>query len=90
MIELHRLEKDEPGREIEQKLNDMVVAYCLHVYQDPHSCDDPLPHISENGSVITGKENIRKYLDNLDMELCQQRSITGDGCYIDPETGKVC
>jgi len=90
MIEFHRLQKDELSDEISTMLQDMVVAYRTKTYSDSPSSSCSLPHIREGKNIISGEEELREYLHNLDRELHQQRSITGDGCYLDPETGEVC
>ncbi|MEX2351760.1 MAG: hypothetical protein WD529_04925 [Balneolaceae bacterium] len=90
MIELHRTESDEYGEEIEQTLNEMVLAFRTELYTDAGSTDLPLPCICDSGRVISGESDIRNFLDTLERELRIQRSISGDGCYIDPDTGEVC
>lgn len=90
MLEFHRLQEDDFSEEISDKLKDMVVAYRTKTYSDSSSSSYSLPHIREGDNIISGEEELREYLYNLDLELQQQRSITGDGCYIDPETGEVC
>lgn len=90
MIEFHRLQKNDLSDEISTMLQDMVVAYRTKTYSDSSSSSHSLPHIREGDTIISGEKELREYLHNLDRELQQQRSITGDGCYIDPETGEVC
>lgn len=94
MIILHRKPDDPFAAEIERVLEELVVAHKTRNYEEDASNDAPaqyeLPFIQENGTLVTGRERIKKYLDELSAELRQQRMVTGDGCYIDPETGKVC
>lgn len=90
MIEFHCLKKDNLSEEIGNMLEDMVVARRTKTYSDPSASSYSLPHIREGENIIFGEVALREYLFKLDMELKQQRSITGDGCYIDPETGEVC
>lgn len=89
MIILHRKPDDPFATEIEERLKDLVVAYKIEEYGDRKS-RFKLPYIQEKGTVVTGKEKIKSYLDQLSVELQQQRLVTGDGCYIDPETGEIC
>ena len=94
MIILHRKPDDPFAAEVERVLKDLVVAYKTREYDEGASKETTpeyeLPFIQENGTLVTGRERIKKYLDELSEELRQQRMVTGDGCYIDPETGKIC
>ncbi len=99
MIELHRPEQDKFADEIDDRLNAMVVAFRSVVHPGSPDSDrqnsspqtsTPLPHIRESGKMISRKEEIFTWLDELDRELQQQRSVSGDSCYIDPESGKIC
>lgn len=94
MIILHHKPNDPFAADIERVLKDLVVAYKTREYDEdaPHdiATELELPFIQENGTLVTGKERIKKYLDELSAELSQQRMVTGDGCYIDPATGKIC
>lgn len=90
MIELHRRPNDTYADELEQKLQDLVVAYRIESYSSDPSGTAPLPFIKESGKVVSGKKNIDRYFTDLEKELQWQRSLSGDGCYIDPDTGEVC
>jgi hypothetical protein len=90
MIILHCTDNDAFAAEVEQKLKDLVVAHKVRKYSDSDPALPELPFLRENGTLVIGKEVIRKYLDELARELDQQRSVTGDACYIDPDTGDVC
>lgn len=88
MITLVRRKNDPASDELEQKLTDLVLAYKSED-ADPGSTST-LPYIKENGKIISGKENIETWLQELEKELSWQRSLSGDGCYIDPDTGETC
>jgi len=90
MIEFHRPENDEHSDEIEERFNDMIITFKVETYDTNRRADYKLPHIKEGKTVVSGKNRIEKYLQELEAELKWQRSLSGDGCYIDPETGKVC
>lgn len=94
MIELHRYNNDEYADKIEQRLEELVLAYKTVTHTEPNAQtgepETSLPYLNENGSVISGKEEINSYLRELSTELEEQRSISGDACYIDPKTGEVC
>ncbi len=90
MIELHRNTDDLYADELEEKFRDLVVAYRTKVYPPGNDSVYPLPHIRESGKVITGEDQIKNYFVDLEKELLWQRSLSGDGCYIDPDSGEVC
>lgn len=90
MIEVHRYKTDQFADEIEQILNELVVAYRSEYYDENEKQAVPLPFIKESGKIIQGGDDINEYLADLEKELTWQRSLSGDGCYIDPDSGKVC
>jgi hypothetical protein len=90
MIVLHRTKNDSRGKEIERKLKQLVVAHSVQVHKEGAEKPVSLPYIRENGTIISGEERIDRYLVELERELNRQRMISGDGCYIDPDTGEIC
>lgn len=95
MIEFHRYRDDQYADRLQEKLDDMVLAYKTIVHDKPASEDenDPessLPYFDENGTRYSGEKEITSYLRELSKELEEQRSISGDACYIDPRTGEIC
>ncbi len=86
MITLHRRKDDHQAAKIEEKLQDLVLAYQVEEIQDDHSDF----FIKDGGKKIYGKEEIETWFRELEAELNWQRSISGDGCYIHPENGEVC
>lgn len=90
MIVLHRRKKDTYADELEDKLRNLVVAYRTAIHEQGSTGTESLPYINESGKIIAGKNEINQYFVDLEKELAWQRSLSGDGCYIDPESGKVC
>jgi hypothetical protein len=90
MIELHRNADDRYADELEEKFRDLVIAYRSITYPPDSESIRPLPHIQESGKIIAGEVQIEKYIIDLEKELLWQRSLSGDGCYIDPDSGEVC
>jgi hypothetical protein len=90
MIVLHRRKEDPYADDLEGKLRDLVVAYRTAIHEERSSGSESLPCIHESGKIISGKDEISQYLVDLEKELAWQRSLSGDGCYIDPESGEVC
>ena len=85
MIELHTQKHDEYGLELKDKMKSLRLAF------KTEELKDKLPvFIIDGKEKITGRADIEQWFRELEEELRIQRSITGDACYIDPETGKVC
>lgn len=89
MIELHRPDQhDELSDKLEQRLLDMVAAH--KVKRHPSGSGRDLPYLKENDRVITGEEDMNALLRDVEQELREQRMVSGDACYIDPQTGEMC
>lgn len=86
MITLHRHKDNEQAAKIEEKLQDLVLAYQVEKIDDQES----EPFIVDGGGKIQGEEELEVWFRELESELKWQRSITGDGCYIHPHSGKIC
>ncbi len=85
MIKLIRQENDPKADAIESRFDDLILSYKTEI-----SDTGDLPKIIDGETVVTDDEEIEKWLRKLEDELSWQRSLSGDGCYIDPESGKVC
>ncbi len=74
---------DYTGNYIETFLNQESIAHkTLETAQKSY--------IQENGKNIKGYDNLKKFFNHLKRDLDFQRSISGDACYIDPDTGTMC
>lgn len=89
MITLHRKKDDPKSDELEEKLKEMVLAYKTSQLQSAES-KYPLPFIEDGESFFTNDEEIEKWILELESELKWQRSLSGDGCFIHPDSGKIC
>ncbi|CAN5266242.1 hypothetical protein BH23BAC3_BH23BAC3_11700 [soil metagenome] len=89
MIKLHRLTEDPAADKIEERFKDLVLSYKT-VLSTGDSGSDKLPRIEDGDDIISGDEQIEHWLRDLEDELKWQRSLSGDGCYIDPKSGKIC
>lgn len=85
MITLVRSEQDPAADEIEMRLKSLVLAYKTDIQPDAGS-----PYIEESGKKIVKAVELELWFRQLESELKWQRSLSGDGCYIDPESGSVC
>lgn len=86
MITLHRHKTDPKADEIEQKFKDLVLAYRMETLPE----DESGPFIVDGDQKVEGEEEITSWLRELEGDLKWERSLTGDGCYIDPRSGEVC
>lgn len=86
MITLYRKKNDEQAAKIEERLKDLVLAYRVEEVED-HQIE---PFIKEGSKKIQGEEQLEKWFRELETELNWQRSISGDSCYISPDSGKIC
>lgn len=89
MIKLIRQPNDPKADEIESRFKDLILSYKTEVLENG-SGENHLPKIHDGDSVISGDEEIEKWFRELEADLNWQRSLSGDGCYIDPKTGKIC
>lgn len=85
MITLYRKTDDEEADRIEDALNNLVLAYKTEI-----SDDEQTPSIRDGEQIIREQNEISEWLLELTKEIQFQRSLSGDCCYIDPETGKTC
>lgn len=85
MITLYRGIDDIQADKIGQRLDDLVLAYRTEVTERHNT-----PFIKDGDSVIRGDKQIEAWLLDLEKELIWQRSLSGDGCYVDPSSGEVC
>jgi len=89
MITLHRNKEDTYADAIEGRFKDLVLSYQSEVHASDQT-DKTLPVIEDGDTLISGEKEIGEWLTELEAELKWQRSISGDGCYIDPDSGNVC
>lgn len=91
MITLYRNSDSPEADAIEEAMQEMVLAYRVEEGK-PEALPDgaSLPAIREGDRVISEPEKLEAYLRDLQQELNIQRSVTGDACYIDPDTGETC
>ena len=85
MITLLRNKNDKSADAVEEKFSDLVLAYRVVINNEIKN------FIVKDGEdqYMPGKD-FDNWLQQLELELKTQRSLSGDGCYIDPQTGMVC
>lgn len=87
MIVLHRCKNHNESDKLEEKLKEMVISFTIE-YHD--LTEVGLPFIEEDGNEYREGDELKDWLRELEAELNWQRSLSGDGCYIDPKNGKIC
>jgi hypothetical protein len=87
MIELHAIQDHDYSSRLKERLKDLVVTHEV-ILHEPAEIEKPF--IKEGERVLDSKEKIERWFLQLEKELNWQRSLSGDGCYIDPESGEVC
>lgn len=85
MIKIIRHADDPKADEIESRFNDLILSYKREI-----SDEEGLPKIKDGDTTVTGEDEIEAWLRELESDLNWQRSLSGDGCYIDPKSGNVC
>lgn len=87
MITLFKKSDDAFAEELQNALENLIITFDV---KQLNGDADEATHIKDGNNVIKGKDEINSWLRELEAELKWQRSLSGDGCYIDPETGKSC
>jgi hypothetical protein len=85
MIKLIRQDDDPMADEIESRFEDLILSYKTEISED-----NDLPKIVDGDTTLSGDKEIEEWLRELESDLKWQRSLSGDACYIDPDSGNVC
>lgn len=90
MFVLHRTRDSQRADEIQEKLEDLVVAHKVS-FERPAELpmDVDLPVLVEGDDLYAGDE-IATRLDGLETGLVFSRQISADACYVDPENPGEC
>ena len=80
--------------EIEEELKELVIAHSVINIENEKSTrenheDIPVPYLEDNGKIISGSEEIKKYLEELSKFVSLWRKYQTDSCYIDDDE-KTC
>jgi len=90
MIVLHRTHESREADEIQEKLEDLVVAHKVR-YDAPDNLPKgvTLPVVTEGDDLYVG-DAIEERLAELEFGLVFSRQISSDACYIDPDNPAEC
>lgn len=94
MITLYRPPNDAWADEIQEALDEMVIAYETKTVDPDSNGAHPkevneLPALRDDDEILTGEEAIRARLDSLRELMRDWDRFQSDACYIDEE-GAVC
>jgi len=90
VIKLYRNREDTFADKIAEQLENLAVAYKIYITDHCNPDEEKLPYLKEGNKTVSKNKEIEKFLYDLSLDLKDQRSVTGDSCYIDPETGEIC
>ena len=85
MIKIIRQPNDPKADAIESRFKELILSY-----KTEYSEGDNLPKVKDGETTVSGDDDIEIWLRELEDELTWQRSLSGDCCYINPKSGKVC
>jgi hypothetical protein len=85
MIRLYRKSFDKHADRVEERLKDLVLAYETEIDEKAVPC-----YILEGDMKIAWGDSFEHWFRSLEQELTWSRSLSGDGCFIDPESGEPC
>jgi hypothetical protein len=92
MVTLYRRPDDAWADEIQEALDEMVIAHETETIEDgatPPEDVPQLPALRDEGEVMTGKAALREHLDGLRDLMSDWDRFQSDACYVD-EDGTVC
>ncbi len=92
MITFYRRPDDPWADEIQEALDEMVIAYETERVERKTTLPDDvpsLPALRDDGEVITGEAALRTHLDHLRDLMADWDRFQSDACYIEDD-GTIC
>jgi len=92
MITLYRRPDDPWADEIQDALDEMVIAYETETVEDDRALPDDipdLPALRDDDEVVTGEAALRDRLDHLRDLMADWDRFQSDACYIEDD-GSIC
>ena len=92
MITLYRPPDDPWADEIQDALDEMVIAYETETVEDDRALPDgipDLPALRDDDEVVTGEAALRDHLDDLRDLMADWDRFQSDACYIEDD-GSIC
>lgn len=94
MITFYRKEQNKLADQVDEALDDMVIAHQTVTVSSEDGLPDiaeghTLPVLIDNGEVVSGEENLNGRLEELKRIMRLWDRFKSDACYID-EDGTIC
>jgi hypothetical protein len=92
MVTLYRRRDDPWADEIQEALDEMVIAHEIETIDDgasPPGDVPALPALRDEGEIVTGKANLQGHLDELRALMADWNRFQSDACYVE-EDGSIC
>ena len=92
MIVLYRRPADPWADEVQEALDDMVIAYETEVVRDAEAPPDDVPEtpaLRDDGAVVTGEAALRDHLEELRRLMADWDRFQSDACYVEDD-GSIC
>lgn len=92
MVTLYRRADDPWADEIQNALDEMVIAYETEIVEDTTSLPEDipgLPALRDDEEVVTGEDALKSRLDSLRQLMEDWDRFQSDACYI-KEDGLIC
>lgn len=94
MITFYRTEHSKLADQVDEALDDMVIAHKTIVVVDDNELPDTtkgheLPVLLDNGDTVSGEENLKARLKELKRIMELWDKFKSDACFIDDD-GTIC
>jgi len=92
VVTLYRRPDDPWADEIQEALDEMVIAYETESIEEASDrpADVPeLPALRDEGEIVTGEANLREHLDELRDLMADWDRFQSDACYVEDD-GSIC
>lgn len=92
MIVLYRRPDDPWADEVQEALDEMVIAYETEVVRDAAALPADVPEtpaLRDDEEVVTGEAALRDHLDDLRVLMADWDRFQSDACYLEDD-GSIC
>jgi hypothetical protein len=92
MVTLYRRPDDAWADEIQEALDEMVIAYETETIADDEARPDDVPDtpaLRDDGEVVTGEDALRAHLEELRQLMNDWDRFQSDACYVEDD-GSIC
>jgi hypothetical protein len=92
MIVLYRRPDDAWADEVQDALDEMVIAYDTRIVHDPDDLPPDVPEtpaLRDDDEVVVGEDALRVHLDELRALMADWDRFQADACYVEAD-GSIC